>query len=126
NLAQIHAGLGNGDWSEGNMCDVSVEQPAGMRLYVNRGGTYGGGEFIKDTQGAVIQMSDVAHANLWFNFAGGWLDDINGDGLTDFVVMGLGKGTKPSALLSRGNGTFAVEDEIVQVNANALDWLGTY
>jgi RHS repeat-associated protein len=126
NVANIQAGLGNGNWNSGLMCDVSVAQAAGLKLYVNRGGSYAAGEWARDANGDIIETSGSDHANLWINFIGGQLDDVNNDGRTDFVMMGFGPGTEPSTLTSRGDGTFAVQDVVVLnqgADPNVWPWL---
>ena len=106
-LGDADSDAGETDWSEALLCDptAATAEPAGIRVYLNTGERFVQGPLVHEFTGD-------AHASYRVNFAGAQLYDKNRDGFVDVLLPSAGNGSGWSALLSDGDATFTLDDDV--------------
>jgi hypothetical protein len=94
-------GLSPGAWKNTHICAdaVTEHRDAVIRAWQNTGEAY-------VDAGIVHSFEGIAHANLWLNFVGAQLLDVNDDGLVDLVLPPSTPAGGWTLLAPRGDGTF--------------------
>ena len=90
-------------WDTGAfLCTPTLDQDLVIRAWINTGRGFENG-------GVLHSFPGLAHANYWINWKAAVAFDYNSDGLTDFLLPGLGSASNQDALMvSEADGDYDV------------------
>ena len=104
------------------LCNPTQDQDLVIRAYINTGNGFEPGAVLHTFPG-------LAHVNYWINWRAAVAFDHNSDGLTDFLLPGLGTGSSEDALMaSEADGDYHVggdpvlPEHVPGYGAQTEDW----